>query len=195
MEKVIGAALLTIFLWLADSALARTPAQEESVGPQACGAFQRDTVPQSIRSAEFIDEHIESVPPQEQMYLQTESSAIEFGPDTGSRFVFLMRRPSFPAWRLHNSLQKLVQSLQSIDETSADEEADAYRAKSAAFALVSLAQTNVAFSEYVRVDKMRTAPLLDDATLRVASVSLTNMAPALAWFVGCNVDGLGTRKR
>jgi hypothetical protein len=195
MEKVIGAALLTIFLWLADSALARTPAQEESVGPQACGAFQRDTVPQSIRSAEFIDEHIESVPPQEQMYLQTESSAIEFGPDTGSRFVFLMRRPSFPAWRLHNSLQKLVQSLQSIDETSADEEADAYRAKSAAFALVSLAQTNVAFAEYVRVDKMRTAPLLDDATLRVASVSLTNMAPALAWFVGCNVDGLGTRKR
>ncbi|MDB5786961.1 MAG: hypothetical protein JWQ50_6876, partial [Caballeronia mineralivorans] len=46
-----------------------------------------------------------------------------------------------------------------------------------------------------RVDKMRTAPLLDDATLRVASVSLTNMAPALAWFVGCNVDGLGTRKK
>jgi hypothetical protein len=194
MEKEIGAVLLTIFLWLADSAWAGTPAQEESVGPQACGAFQRDTVPQSIRSAEFIDEHIESVPPQEQVYLQTESSAIEFGPDTGSRFVFLMRR-LYPAWRLHNSLRKLVQSLKSIDETSPGEDADAYRAKSAAFALVSLAQTNVAFAEYVRVDKMRTAPLLDDATLRVASVSLTNMAPALAWFVGCNVDGLGTRKK
>jgi hypothetical protein len=42
---------------------------------------------------------------------------------------------------------------------------------------------------------MRTAPVLDDATLQVASVSLINMAPALAWFVGCNVDGLGTRKK
>ena len=187
--------LLTIFLSLADSALAGTPGQEESVGPQTCGAFQRDTVPQSIRSAEFIDEHIESVPPQEQVYLQTESSAIEFGPDTGSRFVFLMRRPSYPAWRLHNSLRKLVQSLKSIDETSPGANADAYRAKSAAFALVSLAQTSVAFAEYVRVDKMRTAPVLDDATLQVASVSLTNMAPALAWFVGCNVDTLGTRKK
>jgi len=195
MERVIKAVLLTIFLSLADSALAGTPGSEESVGPQACGALQRDTVPQSIRSAEFIDDHIESVPPQEQVYLQTESSAIEFGPDTGSRFVFLMRRPSYPAWRLHNSLRKLVQSLNSIDETPPGEDADAYRAKSAAFALVSLAQTNVAFAEYVRVDKMRTAPLLDDATLRVASVSLTNMAPALAWFVGCNVDGLGTRKK
>jgi len=195
VERVIGAVLLRIFLWLADSALADTPGQEESIGPQACGAFQRDTVPHSIRSAEFIDEHIESVPPQEQVYLQTESSVIEFGPDTGNRFVFLMRRPSFPAWRLHNSLQKLVQSLKSIDETSPGEDADAYRAKSAAFALVSLAQTNVAFAEYVRVDKMRTAPLLDDATLRVASVSLTNMASALALFVGCNVDELGTRKK
>jgi hypothetical protein len=195
MERVIGAVLLRIFLWLADSALADTPGQEESIGPQACGAFQRDTVPHSIRSAEFIDEHIESVPPQEQVYLQTESSTIEFGPDTGNRFVFLMRRPSYPAWRLHNSLRKLVQSLKSIDETSPSKDADAYRAKSAAFALVSLAQTNVAFAEYVRVDKMRTAPLLDDATLRVASVSLTNMASALAWFVGCNVDELGTRKK
>jgi hypothetical protein len=195
MERVIKAVLLTIFLSLADSALAGTPGREESVGLQACGAFQRETVPQSIRSAEFIDEHIESVPPQEQVYLQTKSSAIELVPDTGSRFVFLMRRPSFPAWRLHNSLQKLVQSLQSIDETSADEDADAYRAKSAAFALVSLARTSVAFAEYVRVDKMRTAPVLDDATLQVASVSLTNMAPALAWFVGCNVDALGTRKK
>jgi len=195
MESVIKTVLLTICLSLADSALAGTPGSEDSVGPQACGAFQRDTVPQSIRSAEFIDEHIESVPPQEQVYLQTESSVIEFGPETGSHFVFLMRRPSFPAWRLHNSLQKLVQSLKSIDETSPGEDADAYRAKSAAFALVSLAQTNVAFAEYVRVDKMRTAPLLDDATLRVASVSLTNMASALALFVGCNVDELGTRKK
>ena len=58
MERVIKAVLLTIFLWLADSALAGTAEQEESVGPQACGAFQRDTVPQSIRSAEFIDEHM-----------------------------------------------------------------------------------------------------------------------------------------
>src|SRR5258708_23164748 len=99
MERVIKAVLLTIFLSLADSALAGTPGREESVGPQACGALQRDTVPQSIRSAEFIDEHIEAVPPQEQVDLQTESSAIEFGPDTESRFVFLMRRPSYPAWR------------------------------------------------------------------------------------------------
>jgi hypothetical protein len=195
MERVIWAVLLAIFLSLADSALADAPGREESVGPQTCGAFQRDTVPQGIRSAQFINDHIESVPPQEQVYLQTESSAMELGPDTGSRFVFLMRRPSFPAWRLHNSLQKLFQSLQSIDETPPGENADAYRAKSAAFALVSLAQTSVAFAEYVRVDKMRTAPVLDDVTLRVASASLTNMAPALAWFVGCNVDALGTRKK
>jgi len=189
--------LLTIFLSLADSALVSTPGGEESIGPQACGAFQRDTVPQSIRSAEFIDEHIESVPPQEQVYLQmrTESSAIELGPGTGSRFVFLMRRPSYAAWSLYNSLRRLVQSLKSIDETSPGADADAYRAKSAAFALVSLVQTSVAFAEYVRVDKMRTAPVLDDATLKVASVSLTNMAPALALFVGCNVNALGTRKK
>jgi hypothetical protein len=195
MESVIKTVLLTICLSLADSALAGTPGSEDSVGPQACGAFQRDTVPQSIRSAQFINDHIESVPPQEQVYLQTESSAMELGLHTGSRFVFLMRRPSYPAWHLHNSLRRLFQSLQSIDETPTGENADAYRAKSAAFALVSLAQTSVAFAEYVRADKMRTAPILDDATLRVASVSLINMAPALAWFVGCNVDALGTRKK
>ena len=136
MERVIGAVLLTIFLWLADSALAGTPGQEESVGPQACGGFQRDTVPQSIRSAEFIDEHMELVPRQEQVYLQTESSAIQLGPDTGSRFVFMMRRASYPAWHLHNSLRRLVQSLKSIDDTSPGADADAYRAKSAAFVLV-----------------------------------------------------------
>jgi hypothetical protein len=195
MERVIEAVLLTIFLSLADSALAGTPGSEDSVGPQACGAFQRDTVQQGLRTAQFINDHIESVPPQEQVYLQTESSAMELGPDTGSRFGFLMRRPSYPAWHLHNSLRKLFQSLQSIDEAPPGENADAYRAKSAAFALVSLAQTSVAFADYVRVDKMRTAPVLDDVTLRLASVSLANMAPALAWFVGCNVDGQGARKK
>src|SRR5260370_6746542 len=108
MERVIKAVLLTIFLWLADSALAGTAEQEESVGPQACGALQRDTVPQSIRSAEFIDEHIEAVPPQEQVYLQTESSAIELRPDTRSRFVFFMRPPSYPSLVPHNSFRPLV---------------------------------------------------------------------------------------
>jgi hypothetical protein len=44
---------------------------------------------------------------------------------------------------------------------------------------------NVAFAEYVRVDNMPAD----------ASVSLTNMASALALFVGCNVDELGTRKK
>jgi hypothetical protein len=68
MERAIGAVLLAIFLSLAESALAGTPGQEESVALQTCGAFQRDTVPQSICIAEFIDEHVESVPPQEQMY-------------------------------------------------------------------------------------------------------------------------------
>jgi hypothetical protein len=51
MERVIGAVLLAIFLSLAESALAGTPGQEESVALQTCGAFQRDTVPQSICSA------------------------------------------------------------------------------------------------------------------------------------------------
>lgn len=49
--------------------------------------------------------------------------------------------------------------------------------------------------QYLRVDAMRTAPVLDDATRRVASVSLAQMAPALAWFISCNVDALGVRKK
>ena len=195
MERVIGAVLLTIFLWLADSALAGTPAQEESVGPQACGALQQETVPQSLRSAEFIVEHIEFIPPQEQAYMEKESSAANLGPDIGSRYEFVTRRPSYPAWRLQISLRDLIKALKSIDEMSPGENADAHRAKHAAFALVSLAQTRVAFAEYARVDRTRTRPVLDDATRRVASVSLSKMAQALAWFVGCNVDVLESQKK
>ena len=71
-------------------------------------------------------------------------------------------------------------SSQSIDDPPPGENASAHGAKSAAFALASLTQTSVAFAEYVRVDKTRAAPVLDDATLRVASVSLAKMALALA---------------
>jgi hypothetical protein len=195
MGRVIGAMLLTMFLSLADTALADAAGEDDSVGPKACGALQQETVPQSLRSAEFIVEHIEFIPPQEQAYMEKESSAANLGPDIGSRYEFVTRRPSYPAWRLQISLRDLIKALKSIDEMSPGENADAHRAKYAAFALVSLAQTRVAFAEYARVDKMRTKPVLDDATRRVASVSLSKMAQALAWFVGCYVDVLATQKK
>ena len=191
MRGVIGGMLLTIFLFLADSALAGAPEQDESVGHEKCEAFQRDTVPQSLRTAQFIEDHIELVPALEEVYLESESAIIALGRDSGKRFLFLARRPSYPAWRLRNSLRDLVKSLKTIDETSPNQNVDAQRAKSAAFALVSLTQTRVDFAEYVRMDKLRTAPVLDDAARRVASVSLAQMAPALAWYIGCNVDVLG----
>ena len=195
MGRVIGAMLLTMFLSLADTALADAAGGDDSVGPKACGALQQETVPQSLRSAEFIVEHIEFIPPQEQAYMEKESSAANLGPDIGSRYEFVTRRPSYPAWRLQISLRDLIKALKSIDEMSPGENADAHRAKYAAFALVSLAQTRVAFAEYARVDKMRTKPVLDDATRRVASVSLSKMAQALAWFVGCNVVALETQNK
>jgi hypothetical protein len=195
MERVIGAVLLTMFLSLADTALADAAGGEDSVGPKACGALQQDTVPQSLRSAEFILAHIEFIPPQEQAYMEKESSAANLGPDSGSRYEFVTRRPSYPAWRLQISLRDLIKALKSIDEMSPGENADVHRAKYAAFALVSLAQTRVAFAEYARVDRARTRPVLDDATRRVASVSLSKMAQALAWFVGCNVDVLESQKK
>ena len=195
MGRVIGAMLLTMFLSLADTALADAAGGDDSVGPKACGALQQETVPQSLRSAEFIVEHIEFIPPQEQAYMEKESSAANLGPDIGSRYEFVTRRPSYPAWRLQISLRDLIKALKSIDEMSPGENADAHRAKYAAFALVSLAQTRVAFAEYARVDKMRTKPVLDDATRRVASVSLSKMAQALAWFVGCNVGALEAQKK
>src|ERR1700688_2753917 len=195
MGRVIGAMLLTMFLSLADTALADAAGGDDSVGPKACGALQQETVPQSLRSAEFIVEHIEFIPPQEQAYMEKESSAANLGPDIGSRYEFVTRRPSYSAWRLQISLRDLIKALKSIDEMSPGENADAHRAKYAAFALVSLAQTRVAFAEYARVDKMRTKPVLDDATRRVASVSLSKMAQALAWFVGCDVDVLGSQKK
>jgi hypothetical protein len=195
MGRVIGAMLLTMFLSLADTALADAAGGDDSVGPKACGALQQETVPQSLRSAEFIVEHIEFIPPQEQAYMEKESSAANLGPDIGSRYEFVTRRPSYPAWRLQISLRDLIKALKSIDEMSPGENADAHRAKHAAFALVSLAQTRVAFAEYARVDRTRTRPVLDDATRRVASVSLSKMAQALAWFVGCNVDVLESQKK
>ena len=100
--------------------------------------------------------------------------------DKGVRRPVQCRTSDEAAWRLHNSLRELIQSLKSIDDPPPGENASAQRAKSAAFALVSLTLTSVAFAEYVRVDKTRAAPVLDDATLRVASVSLAKMAPALA---------------
>jgi len=195
MGRVIGAMLLTMFLSLADTALADAAGGDDSVGPKACGALQQETVPQSLRSAEFIVEHIEFIPPQEQAYMEKESSAANLGPDIGSRYEFVTRRPSYPAWRLQISLRDLIKALKSIDEMPPGENADAHRAKYAAFALVSLAQTRVAFAEYARVDRTRTRPVLDDATRRVASVSLSKMAQALAWFVGCNVDVLESQKK
>jgi hypothetical protein len=195
MGRVIGAMVLTMFLSLADTALADAAGGDDSVGPKACGALQQETVPQSLRSAEFIVEHIEFIPPQEQAYMEKESSAANLRPDIGSRYEFVTRRPSYPAWRLKISLRDLIKALKSIDEMSPGENADAHRAKHAAFALVSLAQTRVAFAEYARVDRTRTRPVLDDATRRVASVSLSKMAQALAWFVGCNVDVLESQKK
>jgi hypothetical protein len=167
MGRLIGAMLLTTFLSLADTALADAAGGDDSVGPKACGALQQETVPQSLRSAEFIVEHIEFIPPQEQTYMEQESSAANLGPDIGSRYEFVTRRPSYPAWRLKISLRDLIKALKSIDEMSPGENADAHRAKYAAFALVSLAQTRVAFAEYARVDRTRTRPVLDDATRRV----------------------------
>jgi hypothetical protein len=187
--------LLTMFLSLADTALADAAGGDDGVGPKACGALQQETVPQSLRSAEFIVAHIEFIPPQEQAYMEKESSAANLGPDIGRRYEFVTRRPSYPAWRLQISLRDLIQALKSIDEMSSGENADAHRAKYAAFALVSLAQTRVAFAEYARVDRTRTRPVLDDATRRVGSVSLSKMAQALAWFVGCNVDVLESQKK
>jgi hypothetical protein len=195
MGRVIGAMVLTMFLSLAHTALADATGGDDSVGPKACGALQQETVPQSLRSAEFIVEHIEFIPPQEQAYMEKESSAANLGPDIGSRYEFVTRRPSYPAWRLKISLRDLMKALKSIDEMSPGKNADAHRAKHAAFALVSLAQTRVAFAEYARVDRTRTRPVLDDATHRVASVSLSKMAQALAWFVGCNVDVLESQKK
>jgi len=112
--------------------------------------------------------------------------------------VFLMRRPSFPAWRLHNSLQKLVSRSNRLMRRSAGEDADAISARSQhAFARRFIGPNKRRIRRYVRVDKMRTARLLDDATLRVASVSLTTwrrrsrIVPS-----GCNVEwGLEERKR
>ncbi|MGV7240921.1 hypothetical protein [Caballeronia sp. M23-90] len=194
MESVIGGMPLAMFFFLAGSALACAPDKGESVGQEKCVAFQRDTVPQSLRTAQFIDDHIELVPASEEVYLERESAVVALGRDSGKRFLFLARRPSYPAWRLRNSLRDLVKALKLIDETSPGQNVDAQRAKSAAFAIVSLAQTRVDFAEYVRMDKLRTAPVLDDAARRVASVSLAQMAPALAWFIGCNVDVLGGPK-
>ncbi|SEB96597.1 hypothetical protein SAMN02787142_0639 [Burkholderia sp. WP9] len=152
MATVIGRVLLTILLLLADTALAGAPGRDDSNGPQKCVAFQRDTVPQSLRTTQFIDDHIELIPALEEVYLQSESAAIALGRDTGKRFLFLARRPSYPAWRLRNSMRDLAKLLKSIDETSPSENADAHRAKSAAFALVSLAQTNVDFAAYLSID-------------------------------------------
>ena len=46
MGRVIGAMLLTMFLSLADTALADAAGGDDSVGPKACGALQQETVPQ-----------------------------------------------------------------------------------------------------------------------------------------------------
>ena len=107
MGRVIGAMLLTMFLSLADTALADAAGEDDSVGPKACGALQQETVPQSLRSAEFIVEHIEFIPPQEQAYMEKESSAANLGPEIG-RYEFVTRRPSYPAWRLQISLRDLI---------------------------------------------------------------------------------------
>src|SRR5260370_23242062 len=147
MGRVIGAMLLTMFLSVADTALAESAGGDDSGGPKGCGALQQETVRQSLRSAEFIVAHIEFIPPQEQAYMEKESSAANLGPDIGSRYEFVTRRPSYPAWRLQISLRDLIKALKSIDEMSPGENADAHRAKYAAFALVSLAQTRVARSE------------------------------------------------
>src|SRR5260370_36663533 len=121
MGRVIGAMLLTMFLSVADTALAESAGGDDSVGPKACGALQQETVPQSLRSAEFIVAHIEFIPPQEQAYMEKESSADNLGPDIGRRYECVTRRPSYPAWRLQISLRDLIKALKSIDEMSPGE--------------------------------------------------------------------------
>lgn len=108
MGRLIGAMLLTTFLSLADTTLADAAGGGDSVGPKACGSLQQETIPQSLRSAEFIVEHIEFIPPQEEAYMEKESSAANLGPDIGSRYDFVTRRPSYPAWRLQTSLRDLI---------------------------------------------------------------------------------------
>jgi hypothetical protein len=194
MYKVSGVMLATIFL-LQSHNVSSAPKRDDGGRGQACSALQRDTVAQSLRSVQFIDAHIESVSPQEQAYLISQTSNLALGPSINSRYRFVTLRPSYSAWRLHNSLQQLVQSLTSIDVPSTVELDGAHRARSAAFALALLPTASVAFAEYARNDKMPSSPILDDATLQVASVSLANIAPALAWFIGCNVDASGAQKK
>ncbi|CAN7700236.1 hypothetical protein LJR029_003992 [Caballeronia sp. LjRoot29] len=194
MDRLFWTILATLFLIQADNALS-APERDDQTGRQACSALQRDTVAQSLRSIEFIDAHIESVSPQEQADLESESSILNLGASKDGRYQFVTQRQSYPAWRLHRSLHQLAQSLISIDEPATTELDGVHRVKSAAFALALLPDTSVAFAEYARKDKTRTAPILDDATRQVASVSLANIAPALAWFIGCNVDASRAQKK
>ncbi|WP_166656138.1 hypothetical protein [Paraburkholderia sp. BL10I2N1] len=196
MWQLIAGVLLLVFVSCDTFAAPVAPEEDDtSIGPAKCAEFQRDTVAQSVRSAQFIDEHVEIVPPQEQKYLETGSAASTLSGASRHRFLFVIHHPLYNAWRLHNSLRELIHSLQSIDEPSPGANPDTHRVKKAAFALVSVARTGVLFEAYSREDRARPAPVMDDATFQVASVSLAEMAPALAWFISCTADAMESRKK
>ncbi|MGF6871478.1 hypothetical protein [Paraburkholderia sp. MM5477-R1] len=196
MWQLIAGVLLLVFVSCDTLAAPVAPEEDDtSIGPAKCAEFQRDTVAQSLRSAQFIDEHVEIVPPQEQKYLETGSAASTLSGASRHRFLFVIHHPLYNAWRLHNSLRELIHSLQSIDEPSPGANRDTHRVKKAAFALVSVARTGVLFEAYSREDRARPAPVMDDATFQVASVSLAEMAPALAWFISCTADAMESRKK
>jgi hypothetical protein len=187
----VGAALL---IFLSAHSAGATPATAATydfggVDEKTCAAFRRDAVPQSINTAEFIDAHIEPVSAAEEVYLTAENSAFRLSPNHG-RFALLASRPAFSAWQLHTSLKFLVQTLKAIDVVPPGESQEAYRVKSATFALLAVEQTTAMFDAYARYDSARKRPFMTEATVETGSVSLANMEPALALFVSCTVNAI-----
>jgi hypothetical protein len=185
----VGAALLIL---LSAHSAGATPAiagtyDFGAIDEKTCAAFRREAVPQSVNTAQFIDAHIEPVSAAEEVYLNAENSAFRLSPNPG-RFSLLATRPAFSAWKLHTSLNSLMQSLKAIDMVPPGESLEAHRAKSATFALLAVEQTTAMFDAYARYDSARNSPFMTKATVDTASVSLANMGPALALFVSCTVD-------
>ena len=100
MRRIMAGAALTMWIW--------TTASYGAIDAKACERIRLDTVQKSIATAEFIDAHIEKIPPVEETYLTDELRA-SLKTGNGARIELMSKRPYYVTWQFRKKIDRAFQ--------------------------------------------------------------------------------------
>ncbi|QRM23542.1 hypothetical protein [Burkholderia pseudomallei] len=155
---------------------------------QQCAATRANTAPQALLAVRELDQHIETVPPEELSYLETEYVGAS-KTHNAARLNMLAKRRYFQAWMLHDALSALKDDLGLIDGPAYGNR-ERVQVQRAAFAMARVTMAVQAFTEYSVADERRAQPVLSNADTEKYLGQLTGLAPILSTYISCTVDAI-----